>query len=377
MIEKIKICHVIGSFANGGVEAVIYNYFTHMDLEKFEVHIIGHGVRVQKCVDRFEILGFKIHNITPKSVSFRKNCKEMEEIFKKYNFNIVHSHLTEWACVPMYLAWKCGIKIRINHSHMAEAPKGLKNRIYYGVRLFLGKVFATHLFACGEDAAKYLFGNKYCSMNKVNIIYNAIDLNKYRYKKSIRDEKRKELEISEQEKLIGHIGRFELQKNHRFLIEIFKDLCNDHQEYKLILIGEGSLKKEIYELVSKYELTKKVIFLGTRDDVAELYQAMDIFLFPSLYEGLGIVAIEAQVSNLPVIASDLIPREAKIIETMNFLPIDKGATIWKEMIEKVEFFSRRDRVDEISAAGYEINAAAKRLENMYMQMCMNPKLFAK
>lgn len=377
MAEKIKICHVIGSFANGGVEAVIYNYFTHMDLEKFEIHIIGHGVRVKECVERFEMLGFKIHNITPKSVSFKKNCKEMEEIFKKYKFDIVHSHLTEWACVPMYVAWKCGIKVRINHSHMAENPKGLKNKVYYGVRLILGKIFATHLFACGEDAAKYLFGNKCYSMGRVNIIYNAIDLDKYRYRKDIRQEKRKELGISEQEKIIGHIGRFELQKNHKFLIEVFRDLCKDHQEYKLILIGEGSLEKEIHELVSEYGLAEKVIFLGPREDVAELYQAMDIFLFPSFYEGLGIVAIEAQVSNLSVIASDLIPKEAKIIETMKFLPIDKGTTIWKEMIEKEGFELRRDRVDEISAVGYEINVAAKRLQSMYTQMFINPKSFAK
>ena len=98
-MNKIKICHVIGNFVNGGVEAVIYNYFSHMDMEKYEVHIIGHGIRVQECADRFTSLGFKIHNITPKSVSFIRSCKEMETIFRKEKFDIVHSHLTEWACV--------------------------------------------------------------------------------------------------------------------------------------------------------------------------------------------------------------------------------------------------------------------------------------
>ena len=141
MAKKIKICHVIGSFVNGGVEAVILNYFSHMDLNEYEVHIIGHGILVQECADKFANMGFIIHNVTPKSVSVLKNLKEIEEIFKKYKFDIVHSHLTEWACVPMFLAWKCGIKIRINHSHMAEKPEGLKIKYIMGYVYILESFF--------------------------------------------------------------------------------------------------------------------------------------------------------------------------------------------------------------------------------------------
>lgn len=259
-MSKIKICHVIGNFVNGGVEAVIYNYFSHIDMEKYEVHIIGHGIRVQECADQFVSLGFKIHNITPKSVSFIRSCKEMEAIFRNEQFDIVHSHLTEWACVPMFLAWKCGVKIRINHSHMAEKPQGMKNKIYYGVRLYFGKLFATDYFACGRDAGIYLFGNHAVDSGKVTILPNAVDYEKFSYNIQLRNEIREKYNIEDSTIVVGHVGRFFEQKNHEFLIDIFEEYHKENLDSILVMLGDGELINKIKDKVTQKKLEGSVCF---------------------------------------------------------------------------------------------------------------------
>lgn len=375
MNRKIKICHVIGDFVNGGVESVIYNYFSHMDLSKFEVHIIGHGIKVQECADRFINMGFIIHNITPKSVNFVSNVCEMKNIFDKYKFDIVHSHITEWACVPLFLGLLSGIKVRINHSHMAEKPQGLNNKIYYGVRLFFGKLFATDYFACGYDAAIYLFGKKTFDDGKVTILPNAFDLVMFNYNVENRVTIREQLEIPESTLCVGHIGRFEKQKNHDYLIQIFEELRRIVPDSCLLLVGKGQLETTIKEKVEKFGISEHVKFLGSRSDVAKLYQGMDIFVFPSLYEGLGIVTVEAQVSNLPVLAADAIPHEAKLIGSMQFMSLDIPASSWaSKIIEMTCVKDRKYMGDFISEKGYDIETAASKLSEVYTSMLIKSQI---
>lgn len=332
-MSKIKICHVIGNFVNGGVEAVIYNYFSHIDMEKYEVHIIGHGIRVQECADRFVSLGFKIHNITPKSVSFIRSCKEMEAIFRNEQFDIVHSHLTEWACVPMFLAWKCGVKIRINHSHMAEKPQGMKNKIYYGVRLYFGKLFATDYFACGRDAGIYLFGNHAVDSGKVTILPNAVDYEKFSYNIQLRNEIREKYNIKDSTIVVGHVGRFFEQKNHEFLIDIFEEYHKENLDSILVMLGDGELINKIKDKVTQKKLEGSVCFLGNQSNVAEWYQAMDMFLLTSYYEGFPVVGVEAQVSGLPCLFSDGITPEIQISPNAQFMSLESGSKAWVEKMK--------------------------------------------
>lgn len=365
-MEKIKICHVIGDFVNGGVESVIYNYFSHIDLEQFEVHIIGHGIRVQECADRFATLGFKIHNITPKSVNFFSSLTEMRRIFKEYNFDIIHSHLTEWACVPMFLGWICGVKIRINHSHMAEKPKGIKNRIYYGVRLFLGKLFATDYFACGEDAGRYLFGNCAVDSGKVTILPNAIDSEKYRANPDVRKQMRNKLELADDVMVIGHVGRFFEQKNHAFLIDVFRDYHKINQKSLLLLFGNGILWEAIKKQVQSYGLADAVLFMGVRQDMSDWYQAMDLFVLPSLYEGLPVVGVEAQAIGLPCLFSDQITREIAISSRARFIPINTGTGPWVVAIQSCGMSNSAPIVD---MDRYNITKNANFLQEFYISRC--------
>lgn len=365
MAKKIKICHVIGSFVNGGVEAVILNYFSHMDLNEYEVHIIGHGILVQECADKFANMGFIIHNVTPKSVSVLKNLKEIEEIFKKYKFDIVHSHLTEWACVPMFLAWKCGIKIRINHSHMAEKPEGLKNKIYYGLRLYFGKLFSTDYFACGRDAGIYLFGKKSVDSGKVIILPNAIDYGRFKYDVEKREDIRNKNNVNESTVVIGHVGRFFKQKNHEFLIDIFNEYHKRNSDSLLVLLGGGELMDTIKKKVSAMQLESAVRFLGNRSDVPDWYQMMDVFVMPSYYEGFPVVGVEAQAAGLLCLFADTITSEIKISPKAFFVSLDEGIENWANRIEQM-LRSQSERNNLIlEHERFDITKNANKLDRFY------------
>ena len=365
-LNKIKICHIIGDFINGGVESVICNYFSNIDLNKFNLFIIGHGITIKECADRFSDLGFKIYNVTPKRVNVFKNIKEMNKIIKENKFDIVHSHLTEWACVPMILGFFNNVKVRINHSHMAEKPKGLKNKIYYGTRLWLGKLFATDYFACGKAAGIYLFGRKNVENGKVKIMHNAVDVNEFSYNDIKRNFVRKENDIKDTDIVIGHVGRFFKQKNHSFLIEIFKELHIINTNFKLYLFGDGELINQIKEEVNSYKLDNYIKFMGVRSDLSEWYQAMDLFILPSLYEGLPVVGVEAQMSGLPCYFSNTITDEIKITQNAKFIDLNKTAKEWAEIINKDFKESKRILKNEIDDK-YNIKKNAKWLEEFYIQ----------
>ena len=366
-MKKIKICHVIGNFVNGGVESVIYNYFSNMNLNDYEVHIIGHGIRVQECADRFTELGFIIHNITPKSVSFIRNLKEMEEIFRDYQFDIVHSHLTEWACVPMFLSWKCGVKVRINHSHMAEKPSGVINKVYYGIRLWFGKIFATDYFACGRDAGIYLFGKKAVDSGRVTILPNAVDYNKFSFNYKKREEMRNKEGIDANTIVVGHVGRYFEQKNHRFLIKIFDEFHKIHPDSELVLLGDGELMESVKRQVKEMHLDSAVRILGNRSDVADWYQAMDVFVLPSLYEGLPVVGVEAQATGLPCLFSNSITSEIQISPNAAFLALEAGAEKWANKInEMTSQDNHRDNVI-LDYAQYDIKENANTLDLFYKE----------
>lgn len=366
-MKKIKICHVIGNFVNGGVESVIYNYFSNINLDMYEVHIIGHGIRVQECADRFINMGFIIHNITPKSVSLLKNVKEMEAIFKKYEFDVVHSHLTEWACVPMFLAWKCGVKVRINHSHMAEKPQGLKNKIYYGVRLYFGKLFSTDYFACGRDAGIYLFGKKDVDSGKVIYLPNAVDYSKFKFSPERRQAMRKGENIENNTVVVGNVGRYFEQKNHHFLIEVFNEFHKKRLNSVLVLLGDGELMESIKKQVRELKLENAVRFLGNRSDVADWYQVMDVFVLPSLYEGLPVVGVEAQATGLPCLFSNGITPEIQISPNALFMDLEDGAVRWANTInEMVLCNNARDNVI-LDHDRYDIKKNAAILDQFYKE----------
>lgn len=363
-MRKIRICHVIGDFVNGGAEAVLYNYFSHMELERFEVHIIGHGVKVQACADRFAALGFTIHNIPPKRVSFIKSCRAMDAIFKAYQFDIVHSHLTEWACVPLLLAWKDGVKVRINHSHMAENPTGLR-KLYYGVRIGLGRLAATDDFACGYAAGQYLFGKRRMAQGRVTVLPNAIEVKRFRYDEAARCRLRAALGIAPDTVVLGHVGRFFTQKNHPFLIDIFAAYQQRNPNSRLLLLGDGENRAMIQARVQEMGLSDQVFFAGNRDNIAEWYQAMDVFLLPSFFEGFPVSGVEAQAAGVPCLFADTVTSEVRLSPYVQFLPLSASADAWADAICKA--LDGHDRAAVSLPDRYDIVQTAAGLQRFYLE----------
>ena len=253
-----------------------------------------------------------------------------------------------------------GIKHVIIHSHNASTIYSTK--VHNVFKIFLDQMKITR-FACGNDAGKWMFKTK-----KFEIINNGIDLDNFLYTPQIRNKIRKKMGW-EGKFVVGHIGRFNLQKNHQFLIDAFYEFQKNKTDAILVLIGDGELRKEIERKVSSLNMEDKVQFLGVRDDVDKLYQALDLFVFPSLFEGLPVVLVETQAADLPCIISDTITNEVVINDNVTVLDLDSGSTVWASKIEKIysSNIERKDTSMMLTQAGYNIVDVAKRLENFYLK----------
>ncbi|MBE5925447.1 MAG: glycosyltransferase family 1 protein [Lachnospiraceae bacterium] len=363
--RKIKIAHIVGGLHSGGVEAVIYNYFSHINMDSFEVHIISNSPSVKECEDSFRKLGFIIHVLPERKKDFVGNLKQTIKIFKENNFDILHSHMNLNSFYHTFLGALTGIKVRIAHSHLVEFPSNPVAKTVAGIKKLLNKMFANRYFACGETAGAYLFGKKNVKNGNVYILKNAIDINNFLYNEDTRNLIRTELNIGNRF-CIGHVGRFTEQKNHTMLIDIFKEFHKLKPDSILILIGTGELENEIKSKVNNYKLNDSVKFLGVKNDIYKYYQAMDAFLFPSIYEGLGIVLVEAQSASLPCFSSDVVPHEAKVSELVEFYSLSMNVREWAENINNYNYQPRICMKSTILNAGYEIDSAAKELEKWYI-----------
>ena len=360
-MTKIKIVYVNGGLMKrGGIESFMMNYFRNINSQLIHIDFIVHGDGKGVYDEEIESCGSKIFHVPIKSKHPIKYGIELKRIFKKNHYDIVHSHLDAMGCWVLKIAKECGINIRIAHSHNIDHLTN--NKIKYMINEYARKRicrYATHRFACSYDAGKWLFGD--CSFK---IIKNAVNIKKFVYSKQTRISVRQELNIADNQVVIGHVGRFDTQKNHKFLIELFNIIAHENDKYKLLLIGDGWLMKNVKSMIDKFGISDCVIFTGTREDADRLYNAMDIFVLPSLFEGLGMVAIEARINGLKTFVSDKVPEEVKIDEYTRHLPLD--LSLWKEEIltatKNIERYPAKN-IDE-----YDIEKAAQKLTKLYINM---------
>ena len=257
--------------------------------------------------------------------------------------------------------------MRILHNHTTDnKAEGLRTVIKRILRPF-AKLFANQYWACSKLAAEWMYGKQAAENGEVTIINNAIDLEKFAFDKKKREQLRKALNL-ENKFVIGHVGRFMKQKNHEFLIDIFAEVSKKNNKAILLLIGDGPLKQVIENKVNILGLSAKVIFFGVRNDVADLYNAMDVFVLPSLYEGLGMVCIEAQVNNLYSIVSTKVPKEAQISSDIEFC--DLGiADDWSDAImQKISVAGKKRMINNDK---FDIKVQAKELEKKYEELNEN------
>lgn len=283
--EKIIIAHIMGKWNGGGVESVVMNYYRNIDRNKIQFHFLCDEDSTDIPYEEIEKLGGKVIVIPPYQKLF-KYQKELYRIFKENNYKIVHSHINALSVFPLRIAKKAKIPVRIAHSHSTSNKKEWKKNILKMILRPLSKLYANNYFACTEYAGKWLFGKKIVDRKELNVINNAIDLKKFEFNENIRKALRKELGIKDDTLIIGHVGRFMKQKNHEFLIEVFNEVYKKNQNTLLILIGQGPLLSEIKQKAINLNIEDKVKFIGQVTNVEKYYNIMDVFLFPSIYEGL-------------------------------------------------------------------------------------------
>lgn len=361
--KPIIVAQIMGKWVGGGVESVIMNYYRHLDHSKVQFDFICDEDSTRIPYDEIKKLGGRVF-LVPKYQNLPKYLKALEKLFKENQYRIVHSNINTLSVFPLYAAKKAGVPIRISHSHSTSNPKEWKRNLIKNILRPFSKRYATDYFACSELAGRYLFGNKSFDQGKVKIIHNAIDIDKFKFDEVARKKLRKEFGIKDSTIVVGHVGRFVQQKNHTFLVDVFKGYHKKNPDSKLLLVGSGPLEDEIKKKVERLDLKDSVLFLGQRDDINKLYSVMDIFCLPSLYEGLPVVGVEAQAAGLPTIFSNRISKEVIVSSYAKIVSIqDTGLYI--EKINKATRSIKKQRSYATVFEYMDINNEASTLEKIY------------
>lgn len=369
---KKKVLDILGEpIVNGGQESFILNMYNKMELDKIQIDVLTpFSCENDKFKENIEKNGGEVFI---GNLSFENNRKEsfrkyVKEFLSKNKYEIVHiqSGSIYSLMIGAKIAKEAGIKKIIVHSHCG----GFKNIKYLIIKSLSTKYllkYPTDYWACSELAAEWKFPKKIIKDRKYKILKNAIDTEKIYFSNTVRENKRKELEIDD--KLVfGHIGRFSTQKNHEFLIDIFDEIHKKNKDSILLLIGSGELEDNIREKVKKLELEDSVKFLGIRNDINELLNAMDAFLLPSFFEGLPVVGVEAQATGLPVFTSDKVTKELPISELSYYYPLELSAEKWAEnILNKISNIKRTNTTDKIKKEGYDVKIAAKLMQSYYLE----------
>ncbi len=366
MDKKIQVAQIVGKGFNGGVEACIFNYFKAIDKSQvtFDFFVENTSDIINKEV--IESMGGRVI-ITPKYTNLFKYLSFLRKKFKQEKYDIVHSNLNTLSVFPLFAAWLAGIKVRIAHSHSTSNKKEHLRNLIKGILRPFSKVFATHYFACSELAGRWLFGNRTFNKGKVFVLNNAIDIDRFKFNEEKRISTRTKYNIKDDEIVLGNIGRLCSQKNQKFLLDLIEKL--DHK-YKLIIVGDGELKQDLENSIKEKGIQNRVIMVSKTDKPEDFYNAFDIFLLPSLYEGLPVVGVEAQINGLTCLFSSNITKETKIIENCYFLD-NSNLDKWIEYVIEFEKNGVRKSAFENHFQKFDINIQSNSLLEKYERYARN------
>lgn len=370
MSEPIRVLHILQRMEAGGTQALLMNIYRKINRNKVQFDFLVEYPQKQFYDDEISALGGKVYYSTVREdLNILKFTNYLKQILKENpEYRIVHVHTYSIGYFCLKAAKEVGIPVRIAHSHNNETVHDAK----WMIKLVLQKmytIYATDLFACSEEAGKYLFKNK-----PFQILQNAIDSEKFIANDVVRTEVRKELGVSDK-LVVGHVGRLHPQKNHDFLIDVFEQIRKHNDNAELILVGTGPLEEKMRQKVSDMKISDCVHFLGNRKDMNRIYQAMDVFIFPSLFEGLGIVAIEAQAAGIPLICSEGLPSETDISPLYKKMPLSEGAEKWADAaVKMVENGLRHTNMQNyVIDAGFDMDVTVKKVEVFYISKYMKIK----
>ena len=355
---------------NSGVSSVVMNYYTHIDHSKIRMDFLLYEKPDDSILEYLEDCGSHIYvSSHPMKLGYRSYHKFIDSFFKEHQgeYQVVHVHIPNAAFVVLKSAKKYQIPGRVIHAHNSRGADGKIKKVRNYILNKWGIFYANQYFTCSESAGAYLFGKKF--LDKVCVIPNAINLAEYEFSLDCRERMRKELHIQGDELVIGHVGRFSEQKNHKFLIDTVKCLNEKKIKFKLLLLGDGELQSKIVKQVEGDGIQKRVIFAGVVSNVKEYMDAMDIFVLPSLYEGLPCVSVEAQANGLPCLISSNVTKEVKLSEKVRFLGIDNPEQWAKAISNQYSIGSSEKREKGYGCSklyDYDIMVQAKKLEEKYL-----------
>lgn len=363
-MEPIRILHMIGCMEMGGSQTMVLNLYRTMDRSKVQFDFIVDHPNRMDLADQFKELGAKIYTMpTFVGTNIMQVCRAWEKFFRDHSeYKILHSHVRSYASIYLPIAKKHGVKTII-HSHATSNGSGLAAMVKDMLQFPL-RYQADYFFSCSQEAGEWLYGKKTAGGPRHYILKNAIDAEKYRFQPEVRDRYRELLGLCGK-RVYAHVGRFIPAKNHAFLLRVFRRIRDAQDDTVLLLIGEGELRPVIETDIKTLDLGKDVILLGNRNDIPELLQAADVFLFPSVHEGLGIAAVEAQAAGLPCLCSTGVPPLAKVTDNCLFLPPDEEA--WAKAAQEAATV-REDTYNQIVAAGFDIHATAAWMTDFYCKL---------
>lgn len=374
---KVKILDILGEpIVKGGQESFILNMYNNMDKDKIQIDVLTpFTCENDDFKDNIEENGGKVFVGNNDFYANRKKAfnKCVNEFLEKNHYNTVHIQSGSIYAIMMgsKIASKHGIKNIIIHSHCGGFPN-LKYKIIKRISKFYMMKYPTEYWACSKLAAEWKFPKEIIEEKKYKILKNAIDTSKLYFLEETRNKARKNLDLKDDNFVVGHIGRFSIQKNHDFLIDIFKEIHDQNNKAVLLLIGTGELEEKIKNKVIELGLKNCVRFLGIRNDINDLLNAMDVFLLPSFFEGLPVVGVEAQATGLQVITSDKVTQELPIEELAEYYSLEMKPEIWaNKILKKCINNNRKDRKQDIKNAGYDVKDAALLMQNYYINLDRN------
>ena len=364
----VRVVHYIGSLEYGGSQSFVMEMYRKIDRDKLQFDFITFPNQKTEIYNEIVKLGGRVYE-SPQYNG--KNhfifMKWWNDFFDKHaEYNIFHCHVRSVASLCIGIAHKYG-RYAIAHSHSTSNGSGfiglIKNIMQYPVRYQ-----ADYLFACSQYAGKWMFGNNVDKRKNYKIVSNAIDAERFSYDIETRENLRRNLNI-EDKVVLGHIGRFTKPKNHQFLLKIIYEMCKIRKDVMLLLVGDGELRKSVENKINDLGIQNNVILVGSKSNTQDYYQAMDVFLVPSFWEGLGIVVIEAQAAGLICVVSDNIPKEADVgAGLVKFLSLNEDIRNWVNVIENSIGYERKGRLAEIQRAGFDVMKNAKKMERFYLKI---------
>lgn len=362
----MKIVHIIGKMNKGGVEAVVSNYLRAIDDSELEFDVIYDADSSADAPQDLLEKGVSFIKVPPYQKVF-SYVKAVKRICRQRGYDAVHVHMNTLSVFPLFAAWLAGVPHRICHNHSTTSRRETKRNILKMILRPFCPLFATEYAACGEMAARWMFGEKHYLDGKVTVFNNAVDIKKYAFDSSARSSVRARLGL-EDCYVIGHVGRFVNVKNHGFLLGLFAEYLKVNDKAALLLVGDGELLEKIKERAHELGINEKVVIITDADCAAPYYSAMDVFCLPSLYEGLPVVAVEAQASGLFCLLSDKITDECKVSDRLDFLSIENGFEPWLGALSGVRCTDRGKYASLLEMSKFSINRSSSDMVAFYKKL---------